>query len=297
MLSRLVRPVVSLCLAACAIAGPRTGATTRDQMPLPDAESFLAQARVRLASNDRLQSRFSYKERVTELKLNPFGRMGTDGVVVAEVYPSAEEALTYRRIIERDGRPVPVAEIAEQDRRYRGKFDDWRRRLAREARSEREARLARDAEMHARDQARLKEALGMFTFTLEKREMWEGRSTIVVAFTPRSEVSPRSRDGRIAKSFAGRAWIDEAEHEVTHLEAKAIDDVSIGYGLIARMNPGSTAVFTRRKQQGAWLPTETRFQATGRALLVRRVAVDFVRTYSDYRPFDPSELPARLGWR
>ena len=56
-------------------------------------------------------------------------------------------------------------------------------------------------------------------------------------------------------------------------------------------------VFSRQKQQGAWLPVETRIQASGRALLVRRVDVDFVRTYFDYRPFEPSELPARLGWR
>lgn len=285
----------AICLSVMAMA--HVGTTTSVQAPLPDARQFLAAARARVASNDRIQRHFSYTERVTELRFNPFGRMGTDGIVVAEVYPGTDDELTFRRIIERDGRPLGPEELAEQDRRYRAKLDDWRSELAHNARSEGEVRLRREAAERAHDEARTKEALEMFTFVMEKRDVWDGRPAIVVSFTPKPDANPRTRDGRVARSFAGRAWIDEFEHELMHLEAKAVDDVSIGFGLIARMHRGSTVVFSRQKQQGAWLPVETRVQATGRALLVRRVDVDFVRTYSDYRPFEPSELPARLGWR
>ena len=50
--------------------------------------------------------------------------------MVYEVYPHPEEELTYRRLIERDGRPVSAKEMAEQDRDYREKLDAWQRRMA-----------------------------------------------------------------------------------------------------------------------------------------------------------------------
>ena len=76
----------------------------------------------------------------------------------------------------------------------------------------------------------------------------------------------------------------------------AIDDVSFGWGMIAKIYKGSTARFTRRRVGEAWLPVETRFDGAGRALMVRRVDIDFRRDYFDYRPFDIADLPVLLGW-
>ena len=67
---------------------------------MPDRESFFAEARKRLASNDLLQTGYAYRERVTEVRMNPFGRIGTGPVEVYDVYPVAGKALTYRRLIE-----------------------------------------------------------------------------------------------------------------------------------------------------------------------------------------------------
>jgi hypothetical protein len=264
--------------------------------PLPDEEQFFAEARKRLASNDLLQSRYSYRERSTELRLNPFGRMGTGPVLVHEIYPHPEEELTYRRLVERDGHAIGRAELNQQDAEYREKLAAWRRRTAGENTSERALRLKKAAEARAKDAALAREARDMFDFTITGREMREGEPAIVISFTPRPDASPRSREGRVAKAFAGRAWVHEREYEVMHVEAKAIDDASFGFGVIARLHKGSEAQFTRRRIDGVWLPAETRFKGTGRALLVRKILIDFSRTYFDYRPFDFDELPARLGW-
>jgi hypothetical protein len=263
--------------------------------PLPDQDAFFAEVRKRLASNDRLMSRFSYRERSTELMLNPFGRMGTGPERVFEVYPHPEDHLTYRRLVEDNGRTLPREELAEQDRAYLSELEEWKRRLDREGQSEREERRRKAEESLAKDQALAREALDMFTFTMVGRDTWEGSPAIVIAFEARPDAQPRTREGRVARAFSGRAWVHETEYEVMHVAATATDDVSFGWGVIARLHRGSEVRFTRRRVAGVWLPAETSFDGTGRAILVRKVTIHFRRTYYDYRPFDASELPARLA--
>jgi hypothetical protein len=273
------------------------GLAAQSPAPLPDEKAFFAEARKRLASNDLLMRRYAYRERSTELHLNPFGRrVGTNGVQVYEVYPHPEEGLTYRRLVEDDGRALSPAELEEQDRRYRDRLQAWQRRLESEGTSGRALREKKAAEARERDAALAREALDLFDFTLEGRDTWERQPAIVVRFAPRPGASPRSREGRVARAFAGRAWIHEFDYEVMNVEATALDDVSFGWGMIAKLYKGSTARFTRRRFEGGWLPVETRFEGTGRALLFRKVTIDFARDYYDYTPFDIAELPARLGW-
>ena len=49
-------------------------------------------------------------------------------------------------------------------------------------------------------------------FTLARRETLDGRDAIVVAFKPRPDAKPKTRQGKMAKSFAGRIWIDEVKY-------------------------------------------------------------------------------------
>jgi hypothetical protein len=258
--------------------------------PLPERESFFAEVRKHLAGNDRRQGRFWFRERSTEVNLNPVGRMGTGPVLVYEVYPQPDDDLTYRRLIERDGRRLSPSEVAVEDRKYLARFRRWQESLRKEGRDERDARLKQEAEIRERDQRQAREALDLFDFSIERRDSLEGQSAIIVSFTPKPAARPRTREGRIAYGFAGRVWIHEHDYEVMKVEAKAIDDVSFGFGMIARLHDGSTAQFTRRRIEGVWLPVESRFRGTGRALMFRRVVFDYQRTYFDYRPYDPAEV-------
>jgi hypothetical protein len=93
----------------------------------------------------------------------------------------------------------------------------------------------------------------------------------------------------------GQAWIHETEHQLMHLEAGAVDDVSFGFGMIARLHEGAKALVTRTEVSGVWLPSETRFAGTGRALMFRKVTIDYLREYFDYRPFNPADPPPIPG--
>ena len=67
------------------------------------------------------------------------------------------------------------------------------------------------------------------------------------------------------------------------LDMRALDDVSIGWGILGRVHEGSRFVFSRRRFEGAWLPSQVIFDATGRTLLFRKFDVDVVTTYSGYK--------------
>lgn len=279
--------VLLVTVMSAAFGGP----APQNAAPLPDRDTFLAEARKRLASNDLLQSRYSYRERVTRVRANPFGKIGTGPVEVFEIYPVVGDELSYRRLIERDGVPLSPGELAAQDRKFLERYRDWRDDMRREGKSEREARLQRQAADRERDRARAQEAIGLFDFVLDRRDTLEGQPTIVVRFSPKPNADPRSREARVASNFAGRAWIHEHDYEVMRVEAEAISDTVFGYGFLARLYKGATALFVRRKLAGSWLPVETRVTGTGRAMLFRKVTINYAREYSNYRPFDPSQLP------
>jgi hypothetical protein len=198
--------------------------------------------------------------------------------------------------VEREGRPLAEEELVEQDREYREKLAAWQERLAREGTSARAMRQRKIAEARKKDEAMAREAIDMFDFKIVGRDTWNNEPAIVITFAPRPDASPRTREGRVARAFTGRAWVHEFEFEVMNVEAKATDDVSFGWGMIAKLHKGSIARFTRRRMDGSWLPVESRFSGTGRALMFRKVVIDFERNYYDYRPFDITDLPARLGW-
>jgi hypothetical protein len=268
----------------------------QSERPLPDPEAFFAAARERLASNALLWRRYKFTERRTELKLNPFGAMGTGAVEVFQVFPSVEQEMTYRRLIERDGQPVPAAEVAEQDREYAERYRDWQQALEREGAKDREARRRREAVTRQREEAKAKEVLNFFTFTLVRRETLNGEPTVVVHFEPKPGAGqPSSREARVAAVFSGDAWVHETEFEVIQVIATSKAPVSFGWGMIARLNEGAKVRMMRTRSHGVWLPAETRFSGSGRALVVRKVTLDYVSQYFDYAPSDPTVPPPIRG--
>jgi hypothetical protein len=302
----VVAAIVPVALAVLALAAP--GAAERQPRqegpatasaaasPLPDPEAFFAKARERLASNERRQGQFRYTERSTELDFNVFGRMGSGARQTFQVFPSPVRRMTYKRLIERDGTPVPPAQIAQQDRAYLARLDEYRRTLAREGASEREARLAREAERAARERAQVDEAVRIFTFRIERRETLHGHPAIVVSFTPKPGMRPSSREARVAYAFAGTAWVHEHEYELMKLEAEAKDNVSFGWGMIARLNAGMKVLVTRmRLPDGTWVPERSHFVGEGRALMLRKVTIDDLREYSDYTPWEPEQIRTALA--
>jgi hypothetical protein len=243
----IVRTVATVMLAGTTLL--RAQATA----PLPDPQPFFEAVRRNLARSQEEQNLFAYKERRTELNLNPFGRLGTDGTRLVEVTPTPDGA-QLRRLLERNGVPVPNSQP-----------------------SRRENRMPQGGSV-------VQDVASVLDVAISHREMLEGRPAIVVRFKARPDAKPRTREGRIARAFTGLIWVDESAHEVRRIEATAIDDITFGYGMLARVNEGSVVQVERRLAEGdAWLPTSMRFKGEGRALLFRKLVIDFAVEWFDYR--------------
>jgi hypothetical protein len=276
-----------VAVAACVVTH------AQEPRPLPAMNALFKAVQDNLIRAERVDFQYAFRERRTDFHTNPFGKLGTDGVSVAEVYPSATPALTYRRVVERDGVALTAEQLAEQDLEYQERASEVLSRLAAEepdARRRREAEAERAAE---RGQRRIADVIGALQFGIQGRTVHEGVPAVIVTFTPKPGAKPETRQGRIAQKFAGTALIDEAAMEVMRIEAKAIDDISFGYGLIARLGKGTTATVTRRRiDRDLWLPTQLTIKGRGRAAVFRTLVLDFTADWFDYRRMEGnSALP------
>jgi hypothetical protein len=253
----------------------------RTSDPLPDRETFLREARETLGRSQQVWHQFSYKERRTDIHMNPFGRMGTGDTRVLEVRPSPNPQLTYKRLIERNGAPVPKHELDRQDAEYRARVAAIEQRRA-EGDADHDKREREDLLARRRAQMVINDVLDTLQFDLVRREVREGRSSIVVSFAARPQARPATRQGRIARVFKGHAWVDEASREVTAVEAVAVDDVAFG-GFIAKLYEGTRALLRREEVGGGvWMPTRIHLSGDVRALF-RKTKIDYVLEWFDYR--------------
>jgi hypothetical protein len=231
---------------------------SQDGVDLPDPDSFYAATIENIAASSRVQNEYAYKERRTELHTNPFGRLGTGEVLLYEVIPLAEGAGHTRQLLERGGKVVEDAEVERMEQRPR---EEPRRRSS------------------------VEDVSSVLDFTLARREIFEGRPAIVVAFTPKRNAEATTRQGRLARAFSGEIWIDEEAQQVRHVEATSVETISYGWGVLARLGKGAVATLEREPiGGGVWMLTSVRLTGSGRALFwLRRLTVDYHIEWFDYR--------------
>jgi hypothetical protein len=265
----------------------------QDPRPLPDPDTFFAAVRENMARAQQATHLYAYKERRTDVHTNPFGRIGTGGTRVFEVHPSANSELTYRRLVERNGVPVGQKELEEQDRAYRRRVADVEQRAKKSTADDRRRRAEDDAAARNRAKATIDDVVDTLQFTLEGRVIHNGEEAITIAFSPKPDARPKTRQGRLVQKFTGTIWVREADAEIMQFEGHAIDNISFGLGIVARLNKGTAATMTRRPVPGGvWMPTELSLRGRGRAALFRSLAVDYSIEWFDYARMDrPFTLP------
>lgn len=245
--------VITVVLASTALV--RLQPVQGQERPLPTSDTFYPAVVSNLAKSDREQYRYAYRERRSEVHTNPFGRIGTGGLALFDVTPGKELGIYQRRLIERDGKPVDDEKPEVLDRRSRGKGNPS-----------------------------IDDVIATLDFKIRAREVRSGRDTIVIDFAPKKESSPKTRQGKIAKAFKGSAWVDEETHEVVRVEATSIDSISYGLGFVARLGEGTKATLSRERiDSSVWLPTSIRLTGDGRALLFRKLNIDYVIEWFNYR--------------
>lgn len=267
------------------------------ERPLPDLATFLAKVRERLQPDAARQSTYVYTETSRRTSLNRRGMPKSEEVSVNESYPGLwPTAPRWDRPIVKDGKRVSEAELKKLDAERYKEAEKYARDLKNPAKV-REMARERDRE-RAEASAAVDDALRVLAVTMVRRETMHDADAIVLAFTPRKNVSARTRGGRAVQAFSGTAWIGEADHELIKIEVEAIKPLRIGLGLVARLSEGSKASFERKRVEGnEWLPIRATYDIAGRLLLFKGLRERASIEYSDYRRFgvDTSDRVERVG--
>lgn len=255
--------------------------------PLPDSETFLRETRARLQTDYTLQRSYAYVETRRELKLDKAGRTVEESVKVIESYPGLPgEEGRWERVVSINGKPVPEKELAERDRDRQKKAQAFAARQASEP-DKAQARQSRDVgDQRQRITRAVDDIFLVYDIRMVGRESVDGHDAIALTLTPRPDARPRTRDGGIMRRFLVHAWISEADYELVRVEAEAIETLSFGWGLLARIHEGTRMSFERRKVNGeVWLPARTSYVGSARVGLVRTLRRSGTSEFSAYRKF------------
>jgi hypothetical protein len=259
-------------------------ASHAQERPLPDFDMFAAEVKKRLATDDERQSGYVFTERRVEQKVNATGRVTDESVKVYEVYPGLPGEDRYRRLIEEDGRPTPPERLAKQDAERRQKAEEYAQRQAIVSERQKEARKLDKARAEYSDA--VEDIFRVYDIRMVRREPIEGAVTILAMLTPKPGARPRTDDGQVMRHFKARAWISESDYELVRVEIEAIDNLSFGLGLLARVHKGTVATYQRRKVNGeSWLPAQVTWTASARVLLLRHLRLRGVSEFSNYRRY------------
>jgi len=277
------RVPTTLVLAIAALVCARPTAQDR---PLPDFNAFTTQVKKHLQTDEDLQAGYAFTERETEQKLDGSGRIKEQTVKVFEVYPGLPGEDRYRRLIEENGKPVPPAELEKRDRERQKKAEEYAREQTTLSESDRQ-RQRREYEkaMKERREA-IDDIFNVFDVRMAGRESIDGHDTIAFTLTPRPKAAPATDSGKMMQHFSARAWISESDYELVRINVEAVEPVSFGLGLLARLQKGATASYQRRKVNGeAWLPAKVTYRGSGRVLLVKSMRLGGGSEFSNYRKF------------
>jgi hypothetical protein len=252
--------------------------------PLPDFNTFAAQVRTHLATDEERQSGYMYIERRTEQTLDGSGKVKDQKVSVFEVYPGLPGQDRYRRMIEEAGKPVPAATLAKNDRKRQEEVEAYAKRIATPQTRQKEEQQREKERQELR--AAIDDLFRIYDIRLVRREPLEGHDTILATLMPKPGVKPQTDDGQIMQHFKARAWVSEADYELVRIEIEALDDLSFGWGLLARVHKGTVATYQRRRVNNEiWLPAQVTWTASARVLLVKPMRLRGSAEYSGYRKF------------
>jgi hypothetical protein len=263
-----MRPVFLLIAAALAAA----------QSP-PDPREIVRRASRIDQANQKAALNYAFTEFVEDKKLDGDGRVKESESRKYEIIFLYEEP--FRRLIERNGRPVEGKEKQKEEERYN-------KEAAKRARESESARRKRAAERQKdEEQARkfLKEVPEAYDFTLLGEEVRGGRPCWVISATPRAGYKPYDLRTRILPKMRGTIWIDQEQYQWVRAEAETLDTISFGL-VLARLSKGATMEFeTLRINDEVWLPKTVHARIVGRLALLKSIRQDVTIRYSDYRKF------------
>ena len=183
----------------------------------------------------------------------------------------------------RDGQPVPPAEIAQEWRNVEGTMESRTHADDPAVKKEYEKQANRRREV-----AKMVDAINnAFLFHYAGRTVREGRSVVELDYEPNPEFKSSLRYAWAYRQVAGKVWVDETSGYVVRLEAELRHDIPVGGGIVGKVYSGARMDLEQAEEApGIWLPTFTSYDVEGRKF-VFAASLHRKLYASDYRHIGP----------
>lgn len=253
-----------------------------------DAREIIRRAVAADERNWTLARNYIFSERVNLRFLDSQGHVKSQEVSLRDVM--LLDGSPYRRLVARDGRPLPLGD-EKKEREDLARSIAERREQTAAQRAQRLAEYANRPEWQREAWRQLPEA---FDFRLAGEEVLDGRGMYAVEVTPRQGYQPRSSTAKLLPHLQGKLWVDKQDFHLVKAEVEVVDTISLGLFLV-RVAKGSRATFQQtRVNDEVWLPLYMRAVVSARLGLLKAPFIDQEITYSECREFQTdSQAKAR----
>jgi hypothetical protein len=289
LVSKILVHLLLLTIALGGVGWTASPARQEQPPPLPPVDELIRDVKASLRTDEQLMRQYTFRERRRDVKVTKLGKVQLGPWREFEVYPSEVPGETYKRLISVDDVPLSPAVLERRDAEHRKTVLDQLEQIRAETPAQKQKRLTKKARERQEEQDVIEDVFAVYQIAIAGREMLHGRPTIVASLTPRKHVRTRSDAGKFFRKIRGKAWIDEADREVVRTELEAVEDITFGLGLLARMQRGSTIMFRRTLvNDEIWLPAEAQYRIVGKTLIFRKFNLESTTQFSEYRKFNVS---------
>ena len=260
-------------------------ARQEEAKPLPELHSFLADFRRSLHTDDVLLGDYTYTEKRTSIQLDSNGKPKKTEVNVYQIFPGTCERPGYRRQVVKNGVTLSENELAKQDEEHQKEIASGGQRRRRGGPPF--GRRPRNCDERLKNEEKvLDDLFGLYDIRIVGREPIGDEPALLVTFKTRPNYKPLTRQGGIMKHVAGRAWVSEDDHQLVRLDAEVFETVSIGFGILAKLEKGTHILSERRKfNDEVWLPARTELSFSARLFMLKGFNIQQIVEYSDHKKF------------
>lgn len=112
----------------------------------------------------------------------------------------------------------------------------------------------------------------------------EENRLVRLSFFPNPHYDPPTRELRVFRSLSGHIWIDPAQRRLVRIDGRLFEDVTFGWGLLARLHRGGTFNVVRQEVGPShWEMTSLDVNMYGHAILFKNIAVKEHQVQSEFR--------------
>ena len=239
--------------------------------PLPDITELWNRVRANLGAQydvNQLLKGYTYR------RSSVIEELGSDGSVENREQREYDvyhfNAGMFQKLLSKNGMPLSEKDVKSEDERFE-KF-----------------RMQKPRRRSAADQEKvLNDIVGAFDFKILRREIRNGRSALVIGFKPKKDAKLETMAARMVfTKVEGTAWVDEEDAQLARIETHFIDDVKIGFGLLASISKNTQMIREWRKLNNeVWVPLHRESLVKGRVLLAKAYNRRRIDDYMDYKKF------------